>query len=116
MLILIDTSDETPIFEQIAASVRSGIIDGSVRSGDRLPTAKELCSSLDVNRNTVLHAYQLLRDEGLIELRRGRGATITSRADKLTQLSRHVGDLVRQARDLGIASDTLFRLVKEAYA
>jgi GntR family transcriptional regulator len=79
MLIAIDHADSTPLFEQIAAAVRSGIADGSIRSGERMPTARELCASLDVNRNTVLHAYQALRDEGLIELRRGRGAIVGRR-------------------------------------
>ncbi|MFC4122487.1 GntR family transcriptional regulator [Nonomuraea zeae] len=115
MLITIDHADGTPLFEQIAAAVRSGIADGSIRSGERMPTARELCASLDVNRNTVLHAYQRLRDEGLIELRRGRGATVTAQAEQLSRLSAAVGRLVSEARELGISAETLSRLVKESY-
>ncbi|WP_043623059.1 GntR family transcriptional regulator [Nonomuraea candida] len=115
MLIAIDHTDGTPLFEQIAAAVRSGIAEGSIRSGERMPAAKELCAALDVNRNTVLHAYQRLRDEGLIELRRGRGATVTAQAERLTLLSAAVRRLVNEARELGISADTLSRLVKESY-
>ncbi|MDX6742246.1 GntR family transcriptional regulator [Actinocorallia sp. A-T 12471] len=115
MLITIDPAAETPLFEQIAASVRSGIMDGSIRAGDRMPTAKVLCASLGVNRNTVLHAYQTLRDEGLLELRRGRGATITARADTLSRLSEAVRELVDRARSVGVPADTLARLIRESY-
>lgn len=115
MLITIDPAEEAPLFEQIAAAVRAGIMDGSIRAGDRMPTAKVLCASLGVNRNTVLHAYQTLRDEGLLELRRGRGATITARAGTLNRLSDAVRELVEHARTLGVPADTLARLVKESY-
>lgn len=114
MLITIDPGDDSPLFEQIAASIRSNIIGGSIATGFRLPPANELSESLEVNRNTVLHAYQLLRDEGLVELRRGRGATITAKAERLGELSAAVTDLVTTARSLGVSADTLSRLIKEA--
>lgn len=116
MLLTIDLAGNTPLFEQIAAAVRRGILEGTIQSGERMPPAAELSASLDVNRNTVLHAYQLLRDEGLLELRRGRGATITLKADSLRGLSAAMGRLVAQARDLGVSADALASLVKESYA
>lgn len=116
MLITIDENNDDPLFEQIAAAVRTGVLNGSIRSGDRIPTARDLCEALQVNRNTVLRAYQLLRDEGLIELRRGRGATVTARAEELSRLSTTLGRLVDEARELGVSPETLSRLVKESYA
>ncbi|GAA3596106.1 GntR family transcriptional regulator [Klugiella xanthotipulae] len=116
MLITIDETNDSPLFEQIAAAVRTGIVTGTIRRGDRMPTAKDLCASLAVNRNTVLHAYQMLRDEGLVELRRGRGATVTAQADNLVQLSVAVNNLVTEARELGISPEILSRLVKESSA
>lgn len=114
MLISITDGDDNSLFEQIAASIRSQIIAGDLHAGERLPSANELSDALDVNRNTVLHAYQLLRDEGLLELRRGRGATITAQAERLRDLDHAVRDLVATARSLGVSSDTLSRLIKEA--
>lgn len=75
MLIQLDAASPTPIYAQLVAALRKAITGGDIRDGERLPTAADLATSLDLNRNTVLRAYRDLRDEGLVELRRGRGAT-----------------------------------------
>lgn len=80
MIIRTDPSDPTPIYRQIALQTAAQIRDGTLARGERLPTAAELARSLDVNRNTTLQAYRLLRDEGLIDLRRGRGAVVRAAA------------------------------------
>ncbi|MGO1628269.1 MAG: GntR family transcriptional regulator, partial [Microbacterium sp.] len=78
MLIRIDPTREEPVFTQIAASIRGDIVAGSVGEGDRLPSAKQVAASLGVNLHTVLHAYQQLRDDGLVDMRPGRGAVVTA--------------------------------------
>ena len=74
MLWRVNPSSPAPLFEQVAASVRRAIADGGLQPKERLPSAKEVAAALGINMHTVLRAYQLLRDEGLIELRKGRGA------------------------------------------
>lgn len=80
MIIRTDPSDPTPIYRQIALQTAAQIRDGTLARGERLPTAAQLARSLAVNRNTTLQAYRLLRDEGLIDLRRGRGAVVRAAA------------------------------------
>lgn len=115
MLIRIDTSSSEPLFEQLAASVRELVSTGAAVAGERLPAARELADALDINVHTVLHAYQQLRDEGLIELRRGRGATLTGAATSLADLTAHVDVLVAEARRLGVAPATLTAMITKAY-
>lgn len=77
MLIQLDSSSQVPLYAQLIAALRKSIINGEIEDGHRLPSAADLADSLDLNRNTVLRAYRELRDDGLVELRRGRGATVT---------------------------------------
>lgn len=115
MLFRIDTASDEPLYVQLAAQVRSAVARGDVRPGERLPSARELAASLDVNLHTVLHAYQELRDEGLVDLRRGRGAVVTGHAaPDLTDLHDAVAALAATARRLRVAPETVTTLVKEA--
>ncbi|MCR2812183.1 GntR family transcriptional regulator [Microbacterium sp. zg.Y1090] len=113
MLIRIGPRADAPLFAQIAASVRAEIATGRVRAGERLPSAKQIAPSLGVNLHTVLHAYQQLRDEGLIELRRGRGAVVTDAATRVVELRAELAALVARAADAGIAPDTLAALIAD---
>lgn len=116
MLIKIDADSSSPLFEQVASSVRSGILSGRLVLGDRLPSAREVAEALDINLHTVLRAYQELRDEGLIDLRRGRGAAVSATAAPLAELSQHITDLVARAASLGVSPSTLAALIKETSA
>ena len=115
MLIRVDPASDVPIFAQVAASVRADAASGRLQSGDRLPSAREVASALEVNLHTVLRAYQELRDEGLVDMRRGRGAVVTDAVAPLAQLHDDVVALVERARALGLSPDTLAALVKETF-
>ncbi len=66
----------------ITAGMRRALGEPSVCAGDRLPTAKEVAEGLGINMHTVLKAYAALRDEGLIEMRRGRGVTVSRQGNR----------------------------------
>jgi len=114
MLIRIDPTRETPVFAQIAASIRGDIVAGAVASGDRLPPAKQVAASLGVNLHTVLHAYKQLREEGLVDMRPGRGAVVTAAAGPAAALHDDIRSLVDRAASLGISVEALANLVRDA--
>lgn len=76
MLWRIDSGSDDPLYAQLVAQVHVALARGELSPGDRLPAARELAESLELNMHTVLRAYQELRDDGVLELRRGRGAVV----------------------------------------
>lgn len=115
MLLRIDPGSGVPLFDQLAASVRAEIARGALRPGDRLPAARDLAATLDVNVHTVLHAYQDLRDEGLLDLRRGRGAVIADAAAASPELLAAIRTLVAESRRRHVGLATLTALIREEY-
>jgi GntR family transcriptional regulator len=115
MLIRVDPGSTEPLFAQLADSLRAEVLRGTAKPGDRLPTARELAASLEINLHTVLRAYQELRDEGLIELRRGRGAVVRDAARDTGALRADIAHLVAEARRLGVAPNTLIALIRQEY-
>jgi GntR family transcriptional regulator len=90
----------TPLYRQVAAEIRRAIAEGEVRPGERMPLAKDLATVLGVNTNTVLRALRDLRDEGMLEFRRGRGITVAGTPERGMVMAR-VKDLVAFARQQG---------------
>jgi len=76
----VDFDELTPLHEQVAAEIRRAIADGEALPGERLPPARDLAAVLGVNSNTVLRSLRQLREEGLLEFRRGRGITVVGDA------------------------------------
>jgi GntR family transcriptional regulator len=109
----VDPSEPTPLYLQAAAEIRRAIADGEAAPGDRLPLAKDLATVLGVNTNTVLRALHTLRDEGLLEFRRGRGITVAGTPQRGAVL-RRVNELVEYARAQGYRRDELVRMIEHA--
>lgn len=76
MLLSIDLKSETPIYTQIVHQIIEGIARQQLMPGEALPSVRNLAADLGVNLHTVNKAYQLLRQEGFVEIHRQRGATI----------------------------------------
>jgi GntR family transcriptional regulator len=109
----INPSDPTPLYLQVAAEIRRAIADGEAAPGDRLPLARDLATILDVNTNTVLRALRTLRDEGLLDFRRGRGVTVTGTPQRGVLL-RRVNELVDYARSNGYRREELITMINDA--
>ncbi|MEO3811749.1 GntR family transcriptional regulator [Sphaerisporangium sp. B11E5] len=116
MLITIDPSSAVPLADQVAASVRAAVARGAAVPGDHLPSARTVAAALGVNLHTVLRGYQQLRDEGLVELRRGRTAVISQTADATrTSLASAAEDYARTARHLGVSPEEALAAVRAAF-
>ena len=108
----IDRDNPLDLHEQVAAEIRRAIADGEAKPGERLPPAKDLAAILQVNTNTVLRALRQLRDEGLLEFRRGRGITVSGTPERSALIERAT-ELIHFARTQGYKPDELIHLIEQ---
>jgi DNA-binding transcriptional regulator YhcF (GntR family) len=109
--ISINLESPIPAYRQIADDVRRHLVDDRLKPGDQLPPVRQLALDLGVHFNTVALAYRLLADEGWLELKRGRGATVVARnapravdRRQVDQLLRQVAQIAAQLRSAGMSS------------
>lgn len=112
MLWRVDGSSRTPLRDQICASVRRGLCDGDLPPGEALPTARELARVLQVDPNTVLAAYRSLRDEGLLEFRRGRGVRVAAGGVARAEVTTAARALAEIGRTHGYSKAELIHLIE----
>ena len=108
----VDKADPTDLYEQVAGEIRRAIADGEAKPGERLPPAKDLAAVLGVNTNTVLRALRILRDEGLLEFRRGRGISVSGTPERGAVIAR-ARELVDFARRQGYRPEELARIIED---
>ncbi|HEX4127013.1 MAG TPA: GntR family transcriptional regulator [Acidimicrobiales bacterium] len=106
----IDRSEPLPLHDQVAAEIRRAIAQGEAGPGERLPLVKDIAAVLGVNKNTVLRAMHILRDEGLLEFTRGRGITVTGTPQKSAVLS-EVRGLMEFARRQGYRREDVIEMI-----
>lgn len=107
----VDRNEPTQLHEQVAGEIRRAIADGEAKPGERLPPARDLAAVLGVNTNTVLRALRQLRDEGLLEFRRGRGVTVAGTPERGVVVAQ-AQELVRFARQQGYRVDELVEIIQ----
>jgi GntR family transcriptional regulator len=107
----VDRGEPTALHEQVAAEIRRAIAEGEAHPGERLPPARDLAAVLGVNANTVFRALRILRDEGLLEFRRGHGVTVAGSPERGAVLAR-ARELVKFARQQGFRRDELLQMIE----
>src|SRR5262245_7471901 len=92
----LDLKSPTPAYRQIANDLRRHLVEGRLEPGEQLPPVRQLALDLGVHFNTVALAYRMLADEGWLELKRRRGATVIARNTPRAVDRRRVDHLLRQ--------------------
>ena len=84
----LDNKSGVPYYRQVIEQVKYGISRGSLQSGDRLPTVRQMAVDLSINPNTVIRAYREMEIEGVLETHQGSGTFIGSRSPEIDELER----------------------------
>jgi GntR family transcriptional regulator len=79
MYITIDERDKRPLYQQVVDEIKALIAGGELPEGSSLPPVRQVAADLGVNLNTIAYAYRELRKQGLVKIRHGSGAVVTSR-------------------------------------
>jgi len=117
MIIRINSAGETPVYAQIVQQVKFAIASGTLRSGERLPSVRELATQLRINPNTVARAYRDLEYEDLVQTEKGRGVFVSQEAGRLTKTERlgliteSLDQLIHDAERLALSDDDLIALL-----
>lgn len=88
MLFHIDARNGLAVYDQIVRQVKFAVADGAVRSGELVPSVRELARELAINPNTVARAYRELQDDGVLETVRGTGLAVAANARRQCQAER----------------------------
>ena len=107
----LDRDDVLPLHDQVAAEIRRDIANGEVRPGERLPPAHDMAAVLGVHTNTVLRALRILRDEGVLEFRRGRGVTVSGEPERGV-IWAQAQELLTQARRFGLHREDVVSIIE----
>lgn len=111
MKVVNQSTDSMALHDRVAAEVRRDIANGDVKRGQRFPPAKDMALVLGVHPNTVLRALRILRDEGVLEFKRGRGITVAREPERGIVVDQ-AKSLLALARRHGFARDELVTMIE----
>ena len=80
MIFSIDPSNGTPVYEQISRQLAFAVASGALKSGELIPSVRQMARDLAVNPNTVARAYRELQAEGIVSPLRGTGLQVSQGA------------------------------------
>ncbi len=120
MLFRLNASSGVPLYVQLMEQIKHAVETGALRPGDQLPTIRALAQELVMNSNTVVRAYRELEHEGIVELRHGLGAFISSSVSAKGKVMRQAQHVVESAIErlsaLGITQQEMRRLFESELA
>ncbi|PGM58861.1 GntR family transcriptional regulator [Bacillus sp. AFS053548] len=122
MIIILDPRSHLPLWEQIVLQTKEQILRKILVNGDKLPSVRELATTLVINPNTVSRAYQELERTGIIETIRGKGTFVigltkeTVSTDTLLKYKNKLSNLLIDCLTDGVKEEEIINWVKEFYS
>ena len=109
-----------PIYLQIMRHIKQGLVAGTIRDGDEMPSRRALSALLTVNPNTVQKAYRMLEEEGLVTSRSGAMSTVCAPAELVERVRRELieGEVRRMAaavRRMGLTREEAAALLERLF-
>lgn len=107
----VDRTAPIALHDQVAGEIRRAIAVGEAKPGDRLPPAVDFATVLGVNKNTVMRALRMLRDEGILDFTRGRGVRVVGTPERSAMASQ-LDQLLTVARRWGYQPQDVIEMIE----
>ena len=120
-MLKVDPRSSTPIYEQVELGIKELILKGALKSGEKVPSVRELASILMINPNTISKAYGELEREGIIETLRGKGTFVTDNfkgkvdAKKMDYIVNELKKLILEASCGGVNQEEFIDIVVKIF-
>ena len=121
MKILISTTMNMPIYEQIVNQIRDAVIRGELKEGEGMPSIRVLAKELQVSVITTKRAYEELEKERVIESVPGRGFYVCRqnndhlREKQLMNIEKKFSDLIKESRSAGMELEDILEMIRVLY-
>ncbi len=118
MYIEIDFNSDEALYVQLQNQIIMGIAMDLIREGDTLPSVRQLADTVGINMHTVNKAYNILKQEGFIQLDRRRGAVIAidiDKAEALLKMKRQLKIMLARGCCKRISRQDVHALVDEIF-
>jgi len=118
----LNPAGSSPVSSQIVQALWLAVVEGSLESGERLPTVRQLAVDVNVSPRAVERAYEQLEKLGVVTVRAGQGTFVSlalppaSGRDRFRELERRCRELVNQVTALGFTIDDAVDLLTELRA
>lgn len=115
----IETASRQPIYLQLVQQIREGIARGDLKTGEKLPSVRQLSRELLVNPNTIARAYTELEREGVLIGRQGLGLFVAEIKSELTKPAREkrlkesLDQWLTEAVHLGFDGEEVLKMVSQ---
>lgn len=118
-MIQLDWGDSRPLYEQIKEKFKTLIMTGALKEQDKIPSVRELASSLAINPNTIQRAYRELEEEGYIVSIRAKGSFVAKRSEVLVHnqdaIYKNLRDAVSQLFYQGESLEDVTKEIHKVY-
>ena len=116
-MIQLNYRDSKPIYEQIKDGLRRLVVTGAVKKDEKLPSVRELATSLSINPNTIQKAYRELEQEGYIYTIAGKGSYAAERgyvaSVRSDELMKEFDEIVKELLYLCEDKNILIKRIEE---
>jgi len=120
MILDLDFNSDIPIYSQIREQIIKSIAKGDLKINESLPSVRNMAEEIGVNLHTVNKSYNLLKDEGYINIDRRKGAIVNKlpldkNADNISKIESMLDLLVAQSYLLGMSREEFLNYANKLF-